>query len=1723
MSSIEQGTYEVIRDRLSAHGKALTAKATALNKKRIEVFGGAEMALLGSDRIRTENNCVPRDIVEVGNLLLFGYNVFIGLKTETRVVDVFSLHRLEDFATVPASAAENFLGDEKFLRDFRELYQFYRNSRLLQLRRMDSKLLAVFQTSDQVTDLRVFRWNVGVDGTVTYIDNRGERDHVYPPRHDFEWTATTREDHVQGQFAHVSINDEVFVETLHGDLTIKIEDNTHTGKGIYAEPVVDPDQALDDAQIHFAIVGSLILLKILPYREKDWRYFVFNRRSKAVKRIDAIGAACIQLPEDHGIIFPGGYYLRTGDCKLFDHDPDQMEFVRAIRAPNGEDVMYVFHRRDEGRTLLFPYNVIRKEVVNPITCHGYSLFGDGRMVIFTATGSEPTRIHPMQIWQTPFMSDDFVARAPKSDSYLEKIGNRDLVRGLSSVMSLGRLIDEQTPTRATYEDMVAAAARTIDAYYWLRHAEAGDLLSPMREVRETAELIIDEFEKVEALRAQAAKAVDDVEQSLVPPSSAARPAAIDDYVGRLSELRTKQGQIISMREMRYVDRTKLDALESEVVKRFADLSRQTVEFLLDSKALAPFAEKTASIESRVFGVQKTTEAEALARELEGVVTSLNLLTEIIGSIEIEDPTVRIQILERISALMGGLNRVRALVTNRRKELLGTERVAEFGVQFALFGQTVANGVSVADSPERCDAELSKLMLQLEELESRFSEFDDFVAQLATKREEVYEALTARKQALLEQRQKRAEQLAQAAARILQGIARRAETLGTTDALNAFFASDAMIAKLRQTAGKLRELGDIVRADEIDGRLKTARDEAARSLRDRKDIFEEGSNIVRFGEHRFSVNSQSIELTIVPRDGHPHLHVTGTGFFESIDDQEFEKTRELWDQELVSENKDVYRAEYLAYTSISIGGPKPAATPDIAALAASRYDEGYERGVHDADAALIAEKLQGMLATAGLLRYTPSARAAATLFWSFFDDDEKKDAWSRQAQSLRNLSREHDIAAELQTAIEEWLPVDCGDTTGAGQYLASEISEQPLRFVISGEAAALLEKFHAHLRTRGHDRAFSDDVRALDLPRRYATVRAWVESFTNGPSPEAVAAIVTNGVVSRERSSAITQASVSGLLGQHARVVHGSMDLRLDEFLARLSRFQSQRVPAFRSYQQARHTILDRERKRLRLGELQPKVMSSFVRNKLISDVYLPLIGANLAKQIGVAGEKKRTDLMGLLLLVSPPGYGKTTLMEYIAHRLGLVFVKINGPALGHAVRSLDPDEAPNATSKQEIVKLNLALEMGNNVLLYLDDIQHTHAELLQKFISLCDAQRKIEGVWRGETKTYDLRGKRFAVCMAGNPYTESGEKFEIPDMLANRADVYNLGEVLQGREELFELSYIENSLTSNQVTAPLLTREPEDVHKLVRMARGESIQADQLSFDYSSVELNELLAILRKLSGIQQLLSKVNRQYVLSAAQQNAYRTEPPFKLQGSYRNMNKLSEKVLPAMNDDEVQRLLDDHYLGEAQTLTTGAEENLLKLAEIRGRMSEAQTARWEDIRRGFVRMQRMGGAETDSATRMMAELSIVSDRIGEVAKAIYGATSAAGAEGVTTSSPDVAAAQPAATAPDLAPYLAKLDETLLALRELHAARLPISATPVAPQADPSLISRETYLINGTLIPLLRFMAHRFKSYRSVADPRVKQAIAKLESVNDLDTLVSTLEGISISALATLTDEKR
>jgi hypothetical protein len=329
---------------------------------------------------------------------------------------------------------------------------------------------------------------------------------------------------------------------------------------------------------------------------------------------------------------------------------------------------------------------------------------------------------------------------------------------------------------------------------------------------------------------------------------------------------------------------------------------------------------------------------------------------------------------------------------------------------------------------------------------------------------------------------------------------------------------------------------------------------------------------------------------------------------------------------------------------------------------------------------------------------------------------------------------------------------------------------------------------------------------------------------------------------------------------------------------------------------------------------------------------------------------------------------------------------VNGPALGHKVTSLDPAEAPNASAREEIEKLNLAFEMGDNVMIYLDDIQHTHPEFLQKFISLCDGTRRIEGVFRGEAKSYDLRGRKVAVVMAGNPYTEVGGKFQVPDMLANRADTYNLGEILGGHQESFEDSYIENALTSSTTLSRIAARSHADALAMLKVARTGTREGVEFEGGYNVEEVNDAVAVLEKLIEVRKTILRVNQEYVRSAAMEDAYRTEPPFKLQGSYRNMNKITEKIMPLMTGAEVAQIVADHYRGEAQTLSQAAEWNLLKWREITRTESEEDRRRIDEIKRSFKRNLLTGPAgETDPINRLTGHLSAFSDGLEKIGQAV------------------------------------------------------------------------------------------------------------------------------------------
>lgn len=1634
-SVTEGGAYEVLRRRLAAQGESLKHSVEGLNSQRLAEFGSQRMDVLGRVRIRTENNCIARDIVRTGNYLLFGYNVFLGLKVETTTEDVFALYRLTEnpdgFEAQAIELANTFLDDPVFKRDFAELYTYYRDARLLQLLIRDNKLLVIFQVGERVADIRVFRWAISSDGaTLRYMDNRGERDITPATQYDFQWLRASREMQLGGRHPHVSILDLVHLKLNAGELVIKVENNTETGREIYREPVLEKHQSLDDLDVEFAKLGSLLLLKIRPYKEEQFRYLVCNTLAATITRIDAIGLACQQLPEDHGVIFPGGFFLQNGDYKTFEQSMAGMQFKRALRSPNGEDFLYVFYHPFEGRSALFTYNTITRQLQNPIFGHGYARLEDGRMVIFSAE-AEPTRNHPMQIWQTPFHSDEFASRQPDGDTFIGKIGNADLVRAISEMFGLVREISLSEASVARFTQLRLIAGRLFDTYHWLAYEQAENIASVLREIGKTGEAIVDEFEKVDAIRTRSQAALERAQQRHSVLLGNLAPATCEDiqhFVVSLNAITDLRGHLLTIREHRYIDTARIECLEQELVNAYERVAGDTADFISRPQALASYSQQIDRHDTEIHAAQTAFTLDATLANLSEMSSGLDVLSALTSSLKIDDVSQRTQIIESISEIYARLNQVIARGHLHLKSLKSSELIAQFAAQFKLFSQGITHALSFANTPEACDEQLSKLLIQLEALESRFAEHQSFLNDIMLKREEVLEAFEQHKQNLMDARQRQAQSLLDTAIRILEGLGRRVAGLPTLEQLNGFFAADPQIVKLLELAARLRALDDNVRADDIDARLKAVRDRSISSQRDKTDLYEEGGRIVKLGpRHRFSVNAQELDLTLLPRGEDLCIHVTGSDFFEVLQGSEIDAMRPWFQAVVESETDTFYRSQYLAWQVLDAAHSdigESSALRDICAqpgalekkvreFCAPLYREGYVKGVHDHDAALILTQLLPRIDAAGLLHYAPVARALALLAWHLPGSfHEEMRVWPEQArsgaavlklfkQASGQLRMRDEVAKTLHRYVQHTgLPFAQMLLTDAlinesAEYLLAVLALETIHFEVSRHSREIVLQLGERLNTEGFAHHLVDALQPMsdDLGGSWTLVGNWVYGLCDDPAvqplatyaPEAIAVLLLQnaGLDALEVNECELAFEVDGLLGEHPLITQGTLSLTVDGFFARSREHRDFFLPGMRRYQSFKQVIISRERKALRLADFKPRPLTTFVRNKLINEVYLPLIADNLAKQIGAVGENKRSDLMGLLMLISPPGYGKTTLMEYIASRLGMAFIKVNGPALGHGVKSLDLDQAPDGPSRMELEKLNLALEMGNNVCLLIDDIQHLSPEFLQKFIPLCDGTRRIEGVWKGQSKTYDLRSKKFCIVMAGNPYTESGTLFKIPDMLVNRADIYNLGDVTGGNEDSFALSYIENCMTSNPLIAPLANRDIADMYRLLENARDHGLSGDHLSHGYSTAEITELTAVLQRLMTVRDVILSVNLHYIASAAQADEYRTEPPFRLQGSYRNMNKLAEKVSAVMNDSEIEQLIADHYRGESQLLTSGAEENLLKLAQIRGVSTSEQTARWDQIKREYMRNKAIGGDEKDVGGRIVAQLNDVVTSIRAIAE--------------------------------------------------------------------------------------------------------------------------------------------
>src|SRR5690606_27690565 len=429
-----------------------------------------------------------------------------------------------------------------------------------------------------------------------------------------------------------------------------------------------------------------------------------------------------------------------------------------------------------------------------------------------------------------------------------------------------------------YEEILKKSTTLLDAYFWIKDEALKNLGEPLTQIKEVANTAIDEFVKVQAQRKHAEELLQKAEvqlQELIFKINSTVVETLDQLVNQLADARRLQGTFIDLKNVRYVTVEKVNALLEKLTEITTDLSNKTIEFLLRAEALIPYEQKVTQQKEKVEEITKVFDARPIEEANTGISGELELLIDILNSLKIEDATQTTKIIEKISMIFASLNEVRAQLTRKVNTLKSKESVAEFSAQLTLLEQSVANYLELSTSTEKVDEYYTKTVVQLEELESKFSEFDDFALKIADKRDEVIKAFSTRREQIVEQVNKRSDSLEQIGLRVLKNIEHKSKTFATREEILSFYASELMIDKVRQLVSELRSLNDVSKAENLENLLKKSQEDALRILRDKTELYVDGENIIALGKHKFSVNKQSLSLTLLRRNNELFYHLTGT--------------------------------------------------------------------------------------------------------------------------------------------------------------------------------------------------------------------------------------------------------------------------------------------------------------------------------------------------------------------------------------------------------------------------------------------------------------------------------------------------------------------------------------------------------------------------------------------------------------------------------------------------------------------------------------------------------------------------------------------------------------------------------------------------------------------------------------------------------------------------------
>ena len=233
----------------------------------------------------------------------------------------------------------------------------------------------------------------------------------------------------------------------------------------------------------------------------------------------------------------------------------------------------------------------------------------------------------------------FVNHAPAADNV-----PRSLLAEGHEVVTLAR---KESPYAELYVDLVKRCGSMLDAHPWLAGEDAFGVDAALRQVRDAADQAVDEFDKVHRLQREAVQQLTDIRRRCEERFRLLRRASftrLEEFVENLSALRRLRGDLVSLKEVRYIDLPRIEESEQAVAAQADQLARGCVKFLLQPVALDPYRRQAEAQLAAVDQVARVAEGRKIEKAVAVTVNDPALTERMVAGLKraVGEANVKVQ-------------------------------------------------------------------------------------------------------------------------------------------------------------------------------------------------------------------------------------------------------------------------------------------------------------------------------------------------------------------------------------------------------------------------------------------------------------------------------------------------------------------------------------------------------------------------------------------------------------------------------------------------------------------------------------------------------------------------------------------------------------------------------------------------------------------------------------------------------------------------------------------------------------------------------------------------------------------------------------------------------------------------------------------------------------------------------------------------------------------------